>query len=83
METLTIVLLLIILKLSGTITISWIWVLSPIWLPFVILGVVLSLLFSYMFIYHIYESLFKPEPKSPYDIEGIMKIRNEINKNKK
>jgi len=28
------------------------------------------------------ESLFKPKPKSPYDIEGIMKIRNEINKNK-
>ena len=78
METLTIVLFLIILKLTGVITVSWIWVLSPIWLPFVILGVVLFLLFSYMFI----ESLFKPEPKSPYDIEGIMKIRNEINKNK-
>jgi hypothetical protein len=83
METLTIVFILIILKLNGVITISWIWVLFPIWGAFAILGGLFSLLFLYMFIYHIYESLFKPEPKSPYDIEGIMKIRNEINKNKK
>ena len=82
METLTIVLFLIILKLSGAITISWLWVLSPIWLPFVILGIGLFLLFLYMIIY---ENLFNTEENEPppsYDIEGIMKIRKEMNKNK-
>jgi len=80
METLTIVLFLIILKLSGVITVSWIWVLFPIWGAFAILGGLFSLLFLYVVIH---KSLFPPDsPESPYDIEGIMKIRNEINKNK-
>ena len=30
--------LFIILKLTGVITWSWLWVLAPIWIPFVIVG---------------------------------------------
>lgn len=43
---LLITLLLIILKLYGFISVSWMWVLSPLWLPLVFMGIMLLLLFT-------------------------------------
>lgn len=44
-----ILLLLIILKLSGAINISWLWVLAPLWLPIsIVLGVLAIVLFVVM-----------------------------------
>ena len=43
---LLITLLLIILKLYGFISVSWMWVLSSLWLPLVFMGIMLLLLFT-------------------------------------
>lgn len=44
-----ILLLLLILKLSGAINISWLWVLAPLWLPIsIVLGVLAIVLFVVM-----------------------------------
>ena len=46
-----ILLLLIILKLSGVINISWLWALAPLWLPIsIVLGVLVIVLFLVMFL---------------------------------
>jgi hypothetical protein len=45
----SILLLLLILKLSGAINISWLWVLAPLWIPIsIVLGVLLVALFGVM-----------------------------------
>lgn len=45
----SILLLLIILKLSGAVNISWLWVLAPLWMPIsIVLGVLLVALFAVM-----------------------------------
>lgn len=45
----SLLLLLIILKLSGAINISWLWVLAPLWIPIsIVLGVLLVALFGVM-----------------------------------
>lgn len=43
---LLITLLLAILKLCGFMSASWIWVLSPLWIPLVFMGIMLLLLFA-------------------------------------
>lgn len=40
----TLGLIFIVLKLLGVITWSWLWVLSPFWIPFI--GVILSIIFG-------------------------------------
>ena len=42
----TLGLIFIVLKLLGVITWSWLWVLSPFWIPFVIVSVILSIIFG-------------------------------------
>ena len=42
----TLGLVFIVLKLLGVITWSWLWVLSPFWIPFVIVSVILSIIFG-------------------------------------
>ena len=42
----TLGLIFIILKLLDVITWSWLWVLSPFWIPFVIVSVILSIIFG-------------------------------------
>lgn len=42
----TLGLIFIVLKLLGIITWSWLWVLSPFWIPFVIVLVILSIIFG-------------------------------------
>ncbi len=39
-------LIFIVLKLLDVITWSWLWVLSPFWIPFVIVSVILSIIFG-------------------------------------
>lgn len=43
---LLITLLLAVLKLCGFISASWMWVLSPLWLPLVLIGIMILLLFA-------------------------------------
>ena len=42
----TLGLIFIVLKLLDVITWSWLWVLSPFWIPFVIVSVILSIIFG-------------------------------------
>lgn len=42
----TLGLIFIVLKLLDIITWSWLWVLSPFWIPFVIVSVILSIIFG-------------------------------------
>ncbi len=42
----TLGLIFIVLKLLNVITWSWLWVLSPFWIPFVIVSVILSIIFG-------------------------------------
>ena len=42
----TLGLVFIVLKLLSIITWSWLWVLSPFWIPFVIVSVILSIIFG-------------------------------------
>ena len=42
----TLGLVFIVLKLLDIITWSWLWVLSPFWIPFVIVSVILSIIFG-------------------------------------
>lgn len=44
--------LFIALKLTGYITWSWLWVLSPIWLPFAIVLAIAAIIFVYAFIFN-------------------------------
>lgn len=39
----------IVLKLTGVITWSWVWVLSPIWIPFVLWVLVVVLIYKVIF----------------------------------
>lgn len=39
----------IVLKLTGVITWSWVWVLSPIWIPFVIWVIVVILIIGFFY----------------------------------
>ena len=43
------------LKLTGYITWSWWWVLSPLWIPAVIVLVILAVLFGYLFYQEVYK----------------------------
>lgn len=43
---LLITLFLAILKLCGFMSVSWIWVLSPLWFPLIFMGIILLLLFT-------------------------------------
>ena len=45
----------ITLKLVGTISWSWIWVLSPLWIPLAILFIVVGIIGLLLLIEHIYE----------------------------
>ena len=47
----TLGLIFIVLKLLDIITWSWLWVLSPFWIPFVIVSVILSIIFLVKVIY--------------------------------
>lgn len=38
------------LKLCGFICASWVWVLSPLWLPFALMGIMLLLLFALVWV---------------------------------
>ena len=42
----TLGLVFIVLKLLDIITWSWLWVLSPFWIPFIIVSVILSIIFG-------------------------------------
>lgn len=42
---------LVVLKLTGYINISWLWVLSPFWIPFAIVITLVLLIFSVVFIF--------------------------------
>lgn len=42
----TLGLIFIVLKLLDVITWSWLWVLSPFWIPFAIVSVILSIIFG-------------------------------------
>ena len=42
----TLGLIFIVLKLLDVITWPWLWVLSPFWIPFVIVSVILSIIFG-------------------------------------
>ena len=42
----TLGLIFIVLKLLDVIAWSWLWVLSPFWIPFVIVSVILSIIFG-------------------------------------
>ena len=42
----TLGLIFIVLKLLDIITWSWLWVLSPFWIPFVIVSIILSIIFG-------------------------------------
>lgn len=42
----TLGLIFIVLKLLDVITWSWLWVLSPFWIPFVIVSIILSIIFG-------------------------------------
>jgi len=44
-----------ILKLTGSITISWWWVFSPIWLPFAIILGLFALFFAGYMIYSLFQ----------------------------
>ena len=47
----TLGLIFIVLKLLDVITWSWLWVLSPFWIPFVIVSVILSIIFGKSYLY--------------------------------
>ena len=47
----TLGLIFIVLKLLDIITWSWLWVLSPFWIPFVIVSVILSIIFGKSYLY--------------------------------
>ena len=47
----TLGLIFIVLKLLGVITWSWLWVLSPFWIPFVIVSVILSIIFGKIYLH--------------------------------
>lgn len=47
----TLGLIFIVLKLLDIITWSWLWVLSPFWIPFIIVSVILSIIFGKTYLY--------------------------------
>lgn len=65
----------VVLKLCGVIFWSWIWVLSPIWIPLVLVAIAFVGLFIYGKGGAIYYKKFKPEKWEK--MQDIAKRRNE------
>ena len=51
----------VLLKVFGKITWSWIWVLAPLWLPYVLIAVIGLMIFFGMKIAEIFDNIFTPQ----------------------